>query len=203
MTERTIFRALSDVQSALSKQGIAKNQTNSHQRYKFRGIDDVLNTLAPILSESGVLVIPSVVDKEIKVGATKNGGVSSHAIVTVEYTLYDRFGDSITHKAYGEAIDTSDKAINKAFTAAYKYFLFQAFCIPIDGIEDADLSEPEQAAVQVETVSAKTLQTLLTLCAERGIEVSKYVQWAKVSTIEEIPEERALSIIEHLGKSDA
>lgn len=203
MTERTIFRALSDVQSALSKQGIAKNQTNSHQRYKFRGIDDVLNTLAPILSESGVLVIPSVVDKEIKVGATKNGGVSSHAIVTVEYTLYDRFGDSITHKAYGEAIDTSDKAVNKAFTAAYKYFLFQAFCIPIDGIEDADQTQPEQAAVQVETVSAKTLQTLLTLCAERGIEVSKYVQWAKVSTIEEIPEERALSIIEHLGKSDA
>ena len=137
MSERTIFMALTHVQSDLSKLGIGKEQTNKYDNYKFRGIDDVLNALAPILAKYGVLIIPSVVEREVKQVATQKGGTMNHAILTVDYTLYDADGDWITHRAQGEAMDRGDKAINKAMTSAYKYFVFQAFCIPLVG-QDAD-----------------------------------------------------------------
>ena len=198
MTQRTIFKALSAVQSDLSKVGIAKNQKNSHQNYKFRGIDDVLNTLAPIIAEHGVLIIPNVLSKDIKTTATKNGGVASYVILEVGFVLYDSEGDSICHTAYGEALDTSDKAVNKAMTAAYKYFLFQAFCIPIDGVEDADSEQIQQVASQPALVTAETLAQIISLCEELGEDVQRYTAWAKASETKLIPQDKAVRIVAHL-----
>ena len=200
MTQRTIFKALSAVQSDLSKVGIAKNQKNSHQGYKFRGIDDVLNTLAPIIAEHGVLIIPNVLSKDIKTTATKNGGVASHVILEVGFVLYDSEGDSICHTAYGEALDTSDKAVNKAMTAAYKYFLFQAFCIPIDGVEDADSEQIQQVASQPALVTADTLAQMISLCEETGEDIQRYVDWAEVSETKLIPQEKAVRIVANLTR---
>ncbi len=40
---------------------------------------------------------------------------------------------------YGEAMDSGDKATNKAMSAAFKYACLEVFCIPTEGlIEDAD-----------------------------------------------------------------
>mgnify|MGYP003637063854 FL=1 len=200
MTQRTIFKALSAVQSDLSKVGIAKNQKNSHQGYKFRGIDDVLNTLAPIIAEHGVLIIPNVLSKDVKTINTARGGVASHVILEVGFVLYDQEGDSICHTAYGEAIDTSDKAVNKAMTAAYKYFLFQAFCIPIEGLEDADSQQPEQAELQPALVTADTLAQIISLCEETGEDIQRYVDWAEVSETKLIPQEKAVRIAASLTR---
>ncbi len=200
MTQRTIFKALSAVQSDLSIVGIAKNQQNSHQGYKFRGIDDVLNTLAPIIAEHGVLIIPNVLSKDVKTINTARGGVASHVILEVGFVLYDQEGDSICHTAYGEAIDTSDKAVNKAMTAAYKYFLFQAFCIPIEGLEDADSQQPEQAELQPALVTADTLAQIISLCEETGEDIQRYVDWAKVSETKLIPQEKAVRIVANLTR---
>ena len=43
----------------------------------------------------------------------------------------------------GEAMDRSDKATNKAMSAAYKYACFQTFCIPTEGDNDADFTTHE------------------------------------------------------------
>lgn len=66
---------------------------------------------------------------------------------------------------YGEAMDSADKATNKAMSAAYKYAAFQTFCIPTEGDNDADATTPEATKVVVkkeepvvnETVSAEDL----------------------------------------------
>ncbi len=136
-TEKTIFKAINAVQAELSKQGISKDQTNSFDKYRFRGIDDVLNVLSPVLARNGLMIIPSVEEKELVQVATKNGGYQNHATLKVVYTMYDVHGDSVSHTVYGEAFDRGDKSINKALTAAYKYFVFQSFCVPLVG-DDAD-----------------------------------------------------------------
>lgn len=135
---RTVFRALSAVQSDLSEKGIAKGDTNTFDNYKFRGIDAVLNTLAPILAKHGLVLVPSVDESEIRTITTNKGAAMNHAKVKMTFTFYDAEGDSITHTYHGEAMDRGDKSINKACTAAYKYFLFQAFTIPVEGTPDAD-----------------------------------------------------------------
>ena len=47
-------------------------------------------------------------------------------------------------------MDRGDKSINKACTAAYKYFLFEAFCIPVEGTPDADTESPEVGTGETE-----------------------------------------------------
>ena len=47
-------------------------------------------------------------------------------------------GSKHTVKTYGEAMDSGDKATNKAMSAAYKYAAFQAFAIPTEGNNSED-----------------------------------------------------------------
>ena len=161
---RTIFKALNAVQSELAQLGIGKNQRNDFDKYQYRGIDDVLNALAPILARNGVLIVPSVVEKEQRQVTTQKGGVMNFATLRVDYTMYDSEGDSITHTAYGEAMDRGDKSINKAMTAAYKYFVFQAFCVPLVG-HDAD-SESHQITEKTLDDWIKELQPSITAIQE-------------------------------------
>jgi len=140
---RTVFKALSKVQADLAKKGISKGDYNDYDKYKFRGIDAVLNTLAPILAEHGVMLLPSVVESEIRTIQTAKGTAMNHCKVKMEFTFYDEEGDSVTKAFHGEAMDRGDKSINKACTAAYKYFLFEAFTIPVEGTPDADSESHE------------------------------------------------------------
>jgi hypothetical protein len=47
-------------------------------------------------------------------------------------------GSRHTVHVIGEAMDSGDKATNKAMSAAYKYMAMQVFCIPTEGDNDAD-----------------------------------------------------------------
>lgn len=145
---KAILTALCAVQADLAQEGIAKKDTNTFDNYKFRGIDAVLNALAPILSRHGVIIMPSVTSSEIRQVTSSQGKPQQHAKVTVDYTLYCHQGEGITHSFVGEGMDRGDKAINKACTAAYKYFLFEAFCIPVEGTPDADSESPEVGDVE-------------------------------------------------------
>jgi predicted RNA-binding protein with PIN domain len=52
---------------------------------------------------------------------------------------------SVTVTTIGEAADTSDKATNKAMSAALKYALIQTFSVPTKDMDDADRVTVEQA----------------------------------------------------------
>jgi hypothetical protein len=140
---KTVIKALCAVQADLSAHGISKSDRNKFDDYLYRGIDAVLNAMAPILSKHGVIIMPSVTSCEIRQILTSKDKTMNHAKVEVEYTLYDADGDSITHKFVGEGMDRGDKSVNKACTAAFKYFLFEAFCIPIQSTPDADKASPK------------------------------------------------------------
>lgn len=180
---RTVLKALVQVQADIAKAGIQKNQENTYDRYKFRGIDDVLNALAPILAKHGVLIIPSMTECELRAVATAKGGTMTHAKAWVDYTIYDAEGDSITHRFCGEAIDRGDKAINKAATAAYKYFLFEALCIPVQGTPDAD-SESHEASGPITQEQAQEIAARL---ESTGSDVTKFLSILGVDCVEAIP----------------
>jgi len=167
MSDRTIFKALAGVQRDIAKAGIAKGDTNTFDNYKFRGIDAVLNALAPIFSSHGVILVPSVDTCEIRTVQTSNGKPSNHCKVIMEFTFYDEHGDSITHRFPGEAMDRGDKSVNKACTAAYKYFLFEAFTIPVEGTPDADKDSPEGTHGPEETPAMIEAGKQINACLER------------------------------------
>ncbi len=116
-----------------------KEQKNQAQGFKFRGIDGVYSALSGVLSAIGLLIIPNVQKIEMIERVSKDGGAKFHAILTIDYSIVSA-ADGSTHIAsiISEAMDSSDKSINKAMSMAYKYLAFQMFCIPLEGEPDAD-----------------------------------------------------------------
>ena len=55
-----VYQSIGQVSAALSKEGISKDRSNQQQGYKFRGIDDCLNALAPLLSANHLVILPEV-----------------------------------------------------------------------------------------------------------------------------------------------
>ncbi len=135
-----VYQAIAAVSSQMAKDGISKSRTNAQQGFKFRGIDETLNALAPVLSEHGLVVLPRMISRELTERASRNGGVLFSVVVDAEFDFVAvEDGSKHTVKTYGEAMDSGDKATNKAMSIAYKYAAFLAFCIPVEGMgADAD-----------------------------------------------------------------
>ena len=145
-----VYRAISFVQADLCDVGISKSSRNSSQGYNFRSIDQIYNVLSPILAKHGLCILPRMLGRTCEEVPTKSGGSMRYVVVEAEFDLLSsEDGSSHTIKTYGEAMDTADKATNKAMSAAYKYAAFQAFAIPTEGNEDADAVTPEPAARHV------------------------------------------------------
>ena len=135
-----IYKAINAVQTELSTIGITKDRTNSQgSGYKFRGIDDVYNAISPLLAKHGLCILPRVLTRECVERISKSGGALFYVTVEVEFDFVSaEDGSKHTVKTFGEAMDSGDKATNKAMSAAYKYAAFQAFSIPTESDNDAD-----------------------------------------------------------------
>ena len=142
-----VYKNIAAVQGELAIEGIAKDRNNQQQGYKFRGIDDVYNALAPVLSKHGLCILPRIINREMIERTTKTGSALFYVTVEAEFDFVaTEDGSKHTVRTYGEAMDSADKATNKAMSAAYKYAAFQAFCIPTEGDNDADTTTHDVAA---------------------------------------------------------
>lgn len=142
-----VYEAINKVQRALAVEGISKSRNNSQQGYSFRGIDDIYNVVSPLLGQHGLCILPRVMSRECVERTTQKGGALFYVTCAVEFDFVaSEDGSKHTVTTYGEAMDSADKATNKAMSAAYKYAVMQAFAIPTEGDNDADAHTPEVAA---------------------------------------------------------
>ena len=167
-----VYQRIRDVQAEMAKEGVAKSRKNQQQGYTFRGIEDLQNALAPVLAQHGLVILPRYRDRVVTERQTKLGGVMFH--VTIEGAFdFVAVEDASTHTVitYGEAMDSGDKATNKAMSAAYKYAAFQAFCIPTEAMPDADATTPEPVVgVDFATGEDKTVAVVHTPSTDHGTE---------------------------------
>lgn len=142
-----VYESIHNVSKELSLMGLSKERRNQAQGYNFRGIDDVMNALSPLLVRHNLLILPRCISRDIKEHTTAKGGKMFSVAVEVEFDFVSTEDESkVLVKTYGEAMDSGDKATNKAMSAAYKYAAFQAFCIPVEGTPDADAETHEVAS---------------------------------------------------------
>jgi|CXWL01.1.fsa_nt_gi hypothetical protein len=171
-TDKTgVYKAIVAVQGELAKEGIAKDKTCTQgATYKFRGIDDVYNALAPFLSKHGLCILPRILSKECVERMSKSGSPLFYTTITAEFDFVCAAdGSSHTVRTYGEAMDSGDKGCNKSMSAAYKYAVIQTFCIPTEGDNDADAHTDEvlaatkpSAVPAARAANAKKMQALQT-----------------------------------------
>ncbi len=122
---------------------IAKDRKNAAQGWTFRGIDDVYNTLHPIMAKHGVFSSSRVVESKREPRPTRNDGVMTYTIARFVFTFFADDGSSFETEVLGEASDTGDKSSNKAMAVAHKYALLQVFLIPTEGDNDPDFKAHE------------------------------------------------------------
>jgi hypothetical protein len=145
MSDETLLSALTAVAADLAKVGVSKAGVNEQQHYKFRGIDGVMNALSPALAKHGVIVAPCVLERTCTERPSKGGGTLFSVVVTVCFTIHGGTkGETMDVTTIGEAMDSADKATNKAMSAAYKYAMLLTFCVPTEGaLDEADLTTPQ------------------------------------------------------------
>jgi len=138
-----IYRSLGKVMDGMKE--LAKTEQNAAQGWSYRGIDGLMNQAHGIMSKAGLVVLPHVLSEPlIELGpVSKKGTQYYRSLVKMSFEfLSTQDGSSVVSGAFiGEGIDTSDKATNKAQTAAYKWCFFQTFCIPVKG----GLADSEEA----------------------------------------------------------
>jgi hypothetical protein len=141
-----VYKAIVAVSAEIAKTGIAKTRTNVQQSYKFRGIDDVFNEMAPLLSKHHLCILPRVLSRSLIERVSSKGGALNYVTVEMEFDFVCATdGSKHVVKTFGEAMDSADKATNKAMSAAYKYAALQTFCIPTEGDNDPDAGVTEVA----------------------------------------------------------
>lgn len=159
----TIFEKMCNVMSELKS--VEKSQKNVQQGFKFRGVDQFVNALYPLLVKHRVFMVPEVTEEEHEIVAvTRSNGKQAydkHVHLKVKYTFYADDGSSVTvGPIASEGLDSGDKATNKALSAALKYTLIQTFTVPTEDMEEGDLESPEIAGSPRKIVKKKQSESV-------------------------------------------
>lgn len=136
----TVYEAIAG--AALGITSVGKSLKNEQAGYSARSIDDVLDAVHGPLAEAGIAgPFPKVVKREVTERRSNAGKPLYHVALKVRYRFYGPAGDHLDAVTWGEAMDSQDKAMNKAMSAALKMALIQVFTIPVAG-DDADRHDP-------------------------------------------------------------
>jgi hypothetical protein len=140
-----VYKSIAAVAGELATKGISKDSKNQAQGFNFRGIDAVYNALAPLLVKHNLCILPRCIERICVERTNAKGTALFYVTVKAEFDMVSAVdGSKHTVVTFGEAMDSGDKATNKAMSAAYKYAAFQAFCIPTEETStDADAETHE------------------------------------------------------------
>lgn len=117
-------------------------------KYAYRGIDEFMNALNPLLAKHCVTITPDILKNDRDVYSNSNGTRMTNVVMHIKYTLTAKDSSSTSGTVIGEAFDSGDKASNKAMSIALKYFIMQVFMVPTEDIDDPDDHDPSELKKQ-------------------------------------------------------
>jgi hypothetical protein len=135
-SKELIFQKIANIMKKV--EAITKDRENISQKYQFRGIDDVYNSLHDMLAGEEVFTVPEVLEERHEERKSKSGSILIYSIIKIQYKFMTIDGSFIPVTLIGEGMDTGDKASNKAMAAAHKYALLQLFLIPTGEAKDSE-----------------------------------------------------------------
>lgn len=182
MAELNLYQRLLAITDEIGK--IEKTGRNSMQNYAFIEQARVLAELRPLLKKHGVVILPETPGRSIEryevVRGNGKPGVDVHVTVSSRYTVLnaDKPDEKFTAEwDAGEALDSSDKASNKAVTASHKTYLMKLFNISDQDDPDASHIDAPSRGQQAPPESPKSY-----------------------GTSERVPSEKQLNMIRAVGK---
>lgn len=136
MNDSLIYGKLADIMQEIEP--IAKDRKNQAQGYNFRGIDDVMDSLGPIMAKHRVFLTTETIDIKREERQTAKGGTLIYTILTEKISFWAEDGSSVWTIKIGEGMDSGDKSSNKASSVAVKNACIQMFMIPTKEPKDPE-----------------------------------------------------------------
>lgn len=171
-----IIKAMAEI----AKTGIAKLGRNKDQGYNFRGIEAAMNEMSPILIRSGITITPSYSELNVYERESKSGGKLRFVTVKGSFKFEAADGSFVVGEAYGEGMDSSDKATAKATSVAYRTALFQQFVVPTMAIDpETNLGVPTRQD-ELEDIAMSMVEKF-----DQGNEWGAYEEIAPITDNEE------------------
>jgi hypothetical protein len=157
---KNIFQSMANVYKKV--EAIGKDKTNEQQKFKFRGIDDVYNSLHKIFAEEGIFVIPEKLSSTREEIESKSGTKGFSTVSTIRFNFYSSDGSFVSAIIDGEGSDYGDKSTSKSQSMAIKYALLQVFMIPTEDMIDGDkftiddMTSGKEFILELETIKSAT-----------------------------------------------
>lgn len=155
-------------------------------QYRFRGVEDVLDEVAPIVRKHKVFIRPETISCEYSrerinkynaSGAVIGERNDTVCMLKMTYHFTDESGQSVSiGPICGEGMDSGDKSTSKANSVCYKLGMIAAFSIPVNDmpdIEDAktdardsvDIKLTKNTPKEEEAYKAKLISEITLNCA--------------------------------------
>jgi hypothetical protein len=127
-----LFTKMKNVMASIG--AIEKTGRNTTQNYNYMESDVIVTAIRSAMIENNLAFMVGMPACEVTEIVTKNKGgherITTRALVHMQMMLLDcDTGCVMTANFSNEALDTSDKAVNKAVTAAKKYWLVATFMV--------------------------------------------------------------------------
>lgn len=184
MSDKKIYEAISHIMEDIG--AIGKDKYNEQQKYNFRGIDDVYNSLQPALIKNHVFCVPAVKDKRREERKTSKGNNLIYTVVDVDYTfICSEDGSQVVVGVCGEGMDSGDKSLNKALSAAFKYACLQLFCIPTEG--EMHDSEENSYEIADRKINGNEINALKREAERVGMNLPSAINQKGLKAVEEVP----------------
>ena len=198
-----IYQAINSIMTEM--EAVGKGQRNAQQGFMYRGVDDVMNTLKPLLAKHKVFVVPKVLEETREERTTSKGGLLLYSVLKIKYTFYAEDGSGVSAVVIGEGMDSGDKASNKAMSVAFKYACFQVFCIPTEDMVDPDSNTPEPSVKHYLLKERVQIITDLLKQSNGAITIDQVSEWIAKKfgidkTLENITDQQFITLKNALDK---
>ncbi len=147
MTTPKIFNALEKVQEHMFNNPIAKDGVNNFQKYKYRGIDQVIQSFSKPLFENKIITVV-LPDLSINTEFSSDGKTTFTTINGTVRFYCTEDGSYLDRSYLGQSKSQQFKDLEAARSFAYRSALLETFCVPFEGIVEPELEGEEQTPVE-------------------------------------------------------
>ncbi len=145
-SDRHIVLKLAEIMLEVGQDMPGPEGENTHFRYRYYKDTQIMALYRQRLAARGLIILPEVLDYDIKLGETAKGGSTWLTTVRVKYTIVDGHTQRMLEGVgIGQGDDPNDKGANKAMTGAFKFFLMKLFMVGGDADPEADERADERS----------------------------------------------------------
>lgn len=141
--------------------------------FAFRGVDQVVSHLSPLLRRYGVVVIPEVISNEVTSRELSAAKAITQSSITTKFTFYAPDGSSVSATTIGLAQDYADRSAAQAQSVAFRIALLQVFTLPTTDKEPEQNGEETQAYIAKAAAEAQAQRAAAAPATPAGPTVSE------------------------------